>query len=205
MKRLTTISLFIVFICSHAAASSFNVSFDTFNNPSLNIVSPSSVTQDSGPVISGSMTYESTTGAGSFAMNADLGFSGNTQIHGVTITTNSNGSLHLDGLVTFDMAPSTDHHLYGDISVDYDYDSNIDVTTFTYSPTIFNNSGVAGLLMDSGPFAGLFLDFEVTSTLLAFVSNPYPIYAPVPIPAAFWLFGSGLLGLIGISRRKKAA
>jgi hypothetical protein len=28
---------------------------------------------------------------------------------------------------------------------------------------------------------------------------------PVPIPAAVWLFGSGLLGLIGISRRKKTA
>jgi hypothetical protein len=27
----------------------------------------------------------------------------------------------------------------------------------------------------------------------------------VPIPSAVWLFGSGLLGLIGISRRKKAA
>ena len=27
---------------------------------------------------------------------------------------------------------------------------------------------------------------------------------PVPIPGAVWLFGSGLLGLIGISRRKKA-
>lgn len=27
----------------------------------------------------------------------------------------------------------------------------------------------------------------------------------VPVPAAVWLFGSGLLGLIGISRRKKAA
>ncbi len=26
--------------------------------------------------------------------------------------------------------------------------------------------------------------------------------APVPIPAAFWLFGSGLLGLIGVARRK---
>ena len=25
----------------------------------------------------------------------------------------------------------------------------------------------------------------------------------VPVPAAIWLFGSGLLGLIGISRRKK--
>ncbi|MES9905096.1 MAG: VPLPA-CTERM sorting domain-containing protein [Sedimenticola sp.] len=29
------------------------------------------------------------------------------------------------------------------------------------------------------------------------------IVEPVPIPAALWLFGSGLLGLIGISRRKK--
>jgi hypothetical protein len=27
----------------------------------------------------------------------------------------------------------------------------------------------------------------------------------VPVPAAVWLFGSGLLGLIGITRRKKAA
>ncbi len=28
---------------------------------------------------------------------------------------------------------------------------------------------------------------------------------PVPLPAAAWLCGSGLLGLIGLSRRKKAA
>ncbi len=28
---------------------------------------------------------------------------------------------------------------------------------------------------------------------------------PVPLPATLWLFGSGLLGLIGISRRKQAA
>jgi hypothetical protein len=27
--------------------------------------------------------------------------------------------------------------------------------------------------------------------------------APVPLPVAFWLFGSGLLGLIGIARRKR--
>ena len=29
--------------------------------------------------------------------------------------------------------------------------------------------------------------------------------SPVPVPAAVWLFGSGLLGLIGIARSKKAA
>ncbi|HHJ36602.1 MAG TPA: VPLPA-CTERM sorting domain-containing protein [Gammaproteobacteria bacterium] len=28
--------------------------------------------------------------------------------------------------------------------------------------------------------------------------------AVVPIPAAVWLFGSGLIGLIGLTRRKKA-
>jgi hypothetical protein len=27
----------------------------------------------------------------------------------------------------------------------------------------------------------------------------------VPIPTAIWLFGSGLLGLIGVARTKKAA
>jgi len=27
----------------------------------------------------------------------------------------------------------------------------------------------------------------------------------LPVPAAVWLFGSGLLGLVGISRRKKIA
>jgi len=50
--------------------------------------------------------------------------------------------------------------------------------------------------------------------------NPWPDYdetnptvgsalirniSPVPLPATIWLFGSGLLGLIGMSRRKQAA
>jgi hypothetical protein len=39
--------------------------------------------------------------------------------------------------------------------------------------------------------------------------NSWAVHAgdihPIPIPTAVWLFGSGLLGLIGISRRKKAA
>jgi len=31
------------------------------------------------------------------------------------------------------------------------------------------------------------------------------IAAPIPVPAAVWLFGSGLLGLVGVARRKKTA
>lgn len=33
--------------------------------------------------------------------------------------------------------------------------------------------------------------------------NGQLFYSPVPVPAAVWLFGSGLLGLIGVARRKK--
>ena len=29
-----------------------------------------------------------------------------------------------------------------------------------------------------------------------------PATVPVPVPAAVWLFGSGLIGLIGVGRRK---
>jgi len=36
------------------------------------------------------------------------------------------------------------------------------------------------------------------------VTNPI-IVAPIPVPAAVWLFGSGLLGLIAVARRKKTA
>jgi hypothetical protein len=35
--------------------------------------------------------------------------------------------------------------------------------------------------------------------------NTFARFSPVPVPAAVWLFGSGLVGLVGIARRKKAA
>ena len=46
-----------------------------------------------------------------------------------------------------------------------------------------------------GGTGGLVLAADITSLNIA----------PVPLPPAIWLFGSGLLGLIGIARKKKAA
>ncbi|MGB5396271.1 MAG: VPLPA-CTERM sorting domain-containing protein [Gammaproteobacteria bacterium] len=44
------------------------------------------------------------------------------------------------------------------------------------------------------------LDFELSSDgILLAIST-----SPVPVPAAVWLFGSGLIGLIGVARRKNA-
>ena len=40
---------------------------------------------------------------------------------------------------------------------------------------------------------------------IAFIQKKFSISIPqVPVPAAVWLFGSGLIGLIGIARRKKS-
>ena len=53
---------------------------------------------------------------------------------------------------------------------------------------------------DKGGQAVQFLDNSIFSTA------PYVSFTPtaVPVPAAVWLFGSGLIGLAGMARRKKA-
>jgi len=48
--------------------------------------------------------------------------------------------------------------------------------------------------MENGPFPAYNPGFELTGAGLV---------SPVPLPAAVWLFGSGLIGLIGIAKRKK--
>jgi len=44
-----------------------------------------------------------------------------------------------------------------------------------------------------------------TTAMSAFILGDLTIASPVPIPPAVWLFGSGLIGLVGIARRKATA
>lgn len=53
--------------------------------------------------------------------------------------------------------------------------------------------GVRGLGMIDGAFVGFNANFDFVAP------------AAVPVPAAVWLFGSGLLGLVGVARRRKTA
>lgn len=53
-------------------------------------------------------------------------------------------------------------------------------------------------LGDPSNFGGVRYRLTLTGTITAPVSE-------VPLPAAVWLLGSGLLGLVGVARRKKAA
>jgi hypothetical protein len=55
---------------------------------------------------------------------------------------------------------------------------------------------------------GTSTNFTATKTIFNgedFTRAQFQAVTPVPLPAAVWLFGSGLLGLIGVSRRKKTA
>ena len=78
--------------------------------------------------------------------------------------------------------------------------------------TGWNVAGVIGdMSYDGKQFIQDFVDIEE--------QNPWPDYdetdptvgsarirniSPIPLPAAIWLFGSALLGLIGIARKKAA-
>ena len=76
-----------------------------------------------------------------------------------------------------------------DILMVWDIATSSDLITYTAIDV--EGDGIRGYQMVSGPFAGLNVTMDVT--------------VETPIPAAAWLFGSGLIGLIGIARRKKSA
>ena len=66
-----------------------------------------------------------------------------------------------------------------------------------------NGNGIPGWGMIDGAFLGFNANFTVSPggpTGAAYAGAA----SVVPVPAAVWLFGSGLLGLVGVARRKAA-
>lgn len=68
---------------------------------------------------------------------------------------------------------------------------------FTAVSVDSDGDGTPGTAMNNGPFNGQTPAFNGTMTC----QDCGP--AVVPVPAAVWLFGSGLIGLVGVARRKK--
>jgi len=63
-----------------------------------------------------------------------------------------------------------------------------------------NDDDIAGTPLDNGPFTGYSASFDMTSVTLTSI-----VVSEVPVPAAIWLFGSGLIALSGFSRRRSVA
>jgi hypothetical protein len=63
-----------------------------------------------------------------------------------------------------------------------------------------SSAGITGFtLFESGTDGALIPEWSLNSQ-----SGEFGFYSPVPLPATVWLFGSGLLGLVGMARRKKS-
>jgi hypothetical protein len=86
----------------------------------------------------------------------------------------------------------------------------LDVTSFLLSDTnstfsaLLKSSRGRGFLLKN---AKLVIDYDIKSASnpLDIPGSPLPISPPaaVPVPAAVWLFGSAMLGLIGLTRKPK--
>jgi len=113
--------------------------------------------------------------------------SGTVKIDNVSVGT-SNGGLDID--IT-SIGGNGDDAFGPSERVSFLVDTDPDVADLTSAYMTAYIQGACGAgPCDQGPVGG---------------PNSYQVSGYVPVPAAVWLFGSGLLGLVGIARRKKAA
>lgn len=151
-------------------------------------------------------------GGGTFAVASTTAFFGNqwtahggttfgpgtysfTTVEGGTYTGVQVGAGQVGGHILFDWGT------VANIDVVLVWDVSCNGTDCTYTSTDgiagtpANPDGVRGYGMLDGAFVGFNANFDFVT----------PDMSAVPVPAAVWLFGSGLLGLVGVARRKKAA
>ena len=123
-----------------------------------------------------------TFGPGTYTFDASNAQDGSAMITGVTV-----GAGQVGGHILFNWGATADIDVVNVWDVAGDVYTSSDVVSGAF-PT---GDGIRGLGMVDGPFLTYHANFDFV--------------APVPVPAAVWLFGSGLLGLVGVARRKKSA
>lgn len=170
--RLILGTLF-VFLTNTAHADLF--SFDG----SLTVIDPTGALVANYPAYTGQINYDTVTQTGSANFDPVVFKGIYVVIHDVDLT-QTGGTIHADGL--WDFGVSIDQ------SVSWDWTITAlpgGATSFALIDT--DSDGIPGTAFTDGPFPGFTMAIE-------------GIASPVPLPAAVWLFGSGLLGLVGMAR-----
>ena len=107
-------------------------------------------------------------------------------IQGGIITGVVVGAGQVGGHILFDWGATKDI----DVVNVWDVTGNDYFSTDGIAGNPVNPDGIRGYGMIDGPFPGFNANFDFTA---------------VPVPAAVWLFGSGLVGLVGVARRRRKA
>ena len=113
------------------------------------------------------------------------------------------------GFLTYNTITNTwESPVSGDLTVINNFGSNngseLDFGYLSGSIEWANGSVMSDLTLNLSPLQDSFT-FDGAADG---IGNPFVVYghavSSVPVPAAVWLFGSGLLGLVGVARRKKS-
>ena len=150
--------------------------FGSFNSVDPFFYQPWTATQETAVITnSNGVTFAGSTALGAYDFSNDIKFMRNDQV-AVGTYFNWSGNNGIAVLAVFDCTSGT---------------ACVGQTT--------GHAGVQFGGMQTQPFPGQLPAFNGTGTLAG-----GPGTNEVPVPAAVWLFGSGLLGLVGVARRKKS-
>jgi opacity protein-like surface antigen len=125
----------------------------------------------------------------------------------VTLTSTLNGADTLDAAISlYSGSLASEFEL---IVPGFDNDGDFAGLTFLGSTPIFGSAGNDAFLLDFLlPVSGLYTLAVGGESFLSFADSygyRMQVVNEVPVPAAAWLFGSGLIGLAGASARKRKA
>ena len=179
--------------------------------------------------ISGSLTYDSVSGLGTGSISGfSWGNAGIWQTHDLTLQAVGDGSGGSGDLIMGEMLYDWNGRANLPVSVIWDASGFLNAGSYAVGQTITNtgvapasdniltnyqigpspfatttidsvfpisDDGIAGTPLFGGGYDSFNPNIDITSMTVVSVSS-------VPIPASIWLFGSGLIGLIGIAKRK---
>jgi len=105
-----------------------------------------------------------------------------------------------DPTITHIAFKSAGHFILGAVTAGSGTWDNFTVNTDSWDLSL---ATCPATICSNGPRAYVDADFLNGGSQVADLSN-VRAFSVVPVPAAVWLFGSGLLGLVGVARRKRS-
>ena len=195
---LITAALLQISLAAQAAPLNLNLQLPAINTSFMNTSYDAGtgnfdVTYGFANTITFDDSTENISGGGvSFSANISAGGSGDASLNSGNFSIYGTSGLHNSGTLLTGNLTELGYANNGNQTLEFMFD----VTGGDLAG--FYNTGLGGFNL----FVSGYNDDNFNSSFNNTSYNGFATIAPVPVPAAVWLFGSGLLALAGIARRK---